>query len=249
MNCLDKLNLVKFDIGYNILKKPTILTYLFIFPVVIFFLLSFIMSGSFSGEISSYDYFGLTIMIYFQLTMGTMVSNMIMEEDVKLPNMRIAYSLENESFIYKSKIIALILCDICSIIFYIEILKNIAHVNFGESEFIVFLCYLSLGIFSICLGTFLCILLKDESICNNLLGVIQLVLCALGGVFFPVSYMGKLGVTLSYFSIVRWINYAIGEYVYTNNIGVVLIVCVGSLLGAGMLLLLTRYKFKVQLFI
>ena len=48
-----KINLIKFDINYNILKKPVILVYLYLFPIVLFYLLSKITAGNFSIEITS----------------------------------------------------------------------------------------------------------------------------------------------------------------------------------------------------
>lgn len=246
---MEKLNLIKFDISYNVLKKPAILVYLFVFPITIFALLGCLMASKFTEGISSYDYFGITIMIYFQLTMGTMASNMIMEEEVKLPNMRIAYALEKENFIYLSKIIALIICDAIAIAFYTIFLNIVCHVNFGGCIIFMQLTYLCLGFFSMCLGTFLCIWLKDESMCNNLLGVIQLALCALGGVFFPVDYLGRAGEVLSNISIVKWINYGIGRYVYGHSLIYLASVCGIALLCSLVLLLVTKKIFKIQLFI
>ena len=233
---MKKWNLIKFDISYNIAKKPVILVYLFVFPFLIFALLGYLTTGSFSGGISSFDYYGLTIIIYFQLTMGTMISNMIMEENVKLPNMRIAYSLEDENYIYISKIIALTLANAISIGVYMLLLMEIYHVNFGANPFMVYITYMILGLFSTCLGTALCIGLKDESVCNNILGVVQIIL-------------GKIGIFLSNFSIVKWINYGIGSYVYGQSIKGQLIVWVFSLLLAALLLFAARKMFKIQLFI
>lgn len=246
---MEKLNLLKFDITYNIAKKPAILIYLFVFPTVMFILLSMLLSGRFTGSLTSYDYFGLTIMIYFQLTMGTMASNMIMEENVKLPNMRIAYSLEDERYIYYSKIAALMICDSASIIFYMLILKCFFDVNYGNNMFVVFMAYIILGFFSVCVGVFLCILLKDESSCNNILGVVQLVLCALGGIFFPVSILGKSCAVLSDFSVVKWINYGIGGYVYGTSIKGLAIICAAAVLCSIILLKITGKMFRIQLFI
>ena len=246
---MEKLNLLKFDISYNIAKKPAILIYMFVFPTVMFILLGMLLSGKFTGSLSSYDYFGLTVMIYFQLTMGTMASNMIMEENVKLPNMRIAYSLDNERYIYYSKIIALMLCDAAAIIFYMLLARAMFGVEFGKNMLVIFLAYLILGFFSVCLGVFLCIFLRDESSCNNILGVVQLVLCILGGVFFPVSVLGKVGIMLSDISVVKWINYGIGNYVYGSGVHGLVAIC---LIAAGcsvILLMITRKMFRIQLFI
>ena len=214
---MTKWNLIKFDISYNIARKPVILVYLFIFPFLLFAVLGYLANTSFSGGMSSFDYYGLTIIIYFQLTMGTMISNMIMEENVKLPNMRIAYSLEDENYIYISKIVALTLVNAISIGVYMFLLKGIYHVNFGSNPLIVYITYMILGFFSTCLGTVLCIALKDESAANNILGIVQLIFCIFGGIFFPITYLGKIGLLLSNFSIVKWVNYGIGAYVYEQS--------------------------------
>ena len=246
---MEKLNLLKFDISYNIARKPAILIYLFVFPAVMFILLGMLLSGRFTGSLSSFDYFGLTVMIYFQLTMGTMASNMIMEENVKLPNMRIAYSLENERYIYYSKIAALMICDAAAILIYMLILRSFFGVDYGSNMAAVFAAYLILGFFSVCLGVFLCIFLRDESSCNNILGVVQLVLCMLGGIFFPVSVLGKAGVILSDLSIVKWINYGIGSYVYGSDPRGLAAICLIAAVCAVILLKITGKIFRIQLFI
>lgn len=242
-------NLIKFDFKYNILKKPVIIIYLLIFPIVTFVILQFIMANEFSGEILASDYYGITVMIYFQLTMGTMISNMIMEESVKLPNMRIAYSLKNDRYIYISKIIALSFSDFFSILWYIVILKNFFHVDFGSNMCGVLVAYCCLGVFSTCLGTFLCILIKDESVCNNILGVIQLVLCALGGIFFPISSLGRIGVVVSNISIVKWINYGFGRYIYGNDYIYIGVICLVCCICSMMFLYATKKIFRIEKFI
>ena len=225
-----KINLIKFDINYNILKKPVILVYLYLFPIVLFYLLSKITAGNFSIEITSLQYYGLNILIYFQLTMGTMVSNMIMEESVKLPNMRISYAFSNENYIYVSKIIALTLMNSLSILFYMLFLMFVYKINFGANPVVLFSSYNVVGFLSICLGTVLCIALKDESLCNNILGVVQILICIFGGIFFPVSYLGNFGRILSKISIANWINLGVGQYVFEDNTQLLFVICILSLI-------------------
>ena len=244
-----KLNLIKFDINYNILKKPVILVYLYLFPIVLFYLLSKITAGNFSIEITSLQYYGLNILIYFQLTMGTMVSNMIMEESVKLPNMRISYAFSNENYIYVSKIIALTLMNSLSILFYMLFLMFVYKINFGANPVVLFSSYNVVGFLSICLGTVLCIALKDESLCNNILGVVQILICIFGGIFFPVSYLGNFGRILSKISIANWINLGVGQYVFEDNTQLLFVICILSLIFSIILLLIARKLFKIEEFL
>ncbi|MFS9164792.1 ABC transporter permease [Streptococcus salivarius] len=244
-----KINLIKFDINYNILKKPVILVYLYLFPIVLFYLLSKITAGNFSIEITSLQYYGLNILIYFQLTMGTMVSNMIMEESVKLPNMRISYAFSNENYIYVSKIIALTLMNSLSILFYMLFLMFVYKINFGANPVVLFSSYNVVGFLSICLGTVLCIALKDESLCNNILGVVQILICIFGGIFFPVSYLGNFGRILSKISIANWINLGVGQYVFEDNTQLLFVICILSLIFSIILLLIARKLFKIEEFL
>ena len=244
-----KINLIKFDINYNILKKPVILVYLYLFPIVLFYLLSKITAGNFSREITSLQYYGLNILIYFQLTMGTMVSNMIMEESVKLPNMRISYAFSNENYIYVSKIIALTLMNSLSILFYMLFLMFVYKINFGANPVVLFSSYNVVGFLSICLGTVLCIALKDESLCNNILGVVQILICIFGGIFFPVSYLGNFGRTLSKISIANWINLGVGQYVFEDNTQLLFVICILSFIFSIILLLIARKLFKIEEFL
>ena len=242
-----KINLIKFDINYNILKKPVILVYLYLFPIVLFYLLSKITAGNFSIEITSLQYYGLNILIYFQLTMGTMVSNMIMEESVKLPNMRISYAFSNENYIYVSKIITLM--NSLSILFYMLFLMFVYKINFGANPVVLFSSYNVVGFLSICLGTVLCIALKDESLCNNILGVVQILICIFGGIFFPVSYLGNFGRILSKISIANWINLGVGQYVFEDNTQLLFVICILSLIFSIILLLIARKLFKIEEFL
>lgn len=241
------INLVKFDFCYHIIKKTAILFYLYLFPTVIFLLFSYLTKSQFTTEISSYDYYGLGIMVYFQLSMGTMISNMIMEENVKLPNMRIAYAFNSETIIYISKIIALLFADALSIVLYMSVATCVFDVEYGLNVVGVFIEYIILGFFSICMGACLCIVLNDESSCNNILGVIQLLLCLLGGVFFPVGKIGKFGEQLSNISIVKWIYLGMVQMVYCNKYSLVVLVSICAVWISIGLLFIARKKFRIEL--
>ena len=181
--------------------------------------------------------------------MGTMVSNMIMEESVKLPNMRISYAFSNENYIYVSKIIALTLMNSLSILFYMLFLMFVYKINFGANPVVLFSSYNVVGFLSICLGTVLCIALKDESLCNNILGVVQILICIFGGIFFPVSYLGNFGRTLSKISIANWINLGVGQYVFEDNTQLLFVICILSLIFSIILLLIARKLFKIEEFL
>lgn len=238
--------LMSFDFKNNIIKKPVMIIYMFIMPIILFYILQGISANEFGKNITSSDYYGVAVLIFFQLGMGTMVANALMENSVKKPNIRVIYSLENKSYIYISKIISTLLCNLFSVMFYMIICAKIFKVNFGENAILVYISYIILGLFSMSLGTLLCTILKEENLTNNILGITQSILCLLGGVFFPVEAMGSFISTVSNVSIVKWILDGVYKYIYDGVLINIIIICAIALVIIIIMMILIKYTFKIE---
>lgn len=240
------IRLVNFDLKNNIIKKPVMIVYMFIMPILLFYILQGIASNEFGINITSADYYGVTVLIFFQLGMGTMVSNALIENSVRKPNIRIIYSLENKSYIYNSKIVSTLLCNLVSVMCYMIFCTTIFNVNFGKNILLVYLAYIILGLFSMSLGTLLCTILKEENLTNNILGITQSVLCLLGGVFFPIESMGNVVKILSDLSIVKWILDGIYKNIYDGVFTNILIICSISIVISLIIMSFVKYTFRVE---
>ena len=77
----------------NLATNPTIFTFCFIYPPALIFLFGFLFSNLYGSDIvTSYDFYGVTLMFYMLLGTITITPNTFMEERVKSANLRIAYA-------------------------------------------------------------------------------------------------------------------------------------------------------------
>lgn len=92
----------------NMLFNPMWVFYDTVFPLMLILILGFLNSGAYGNEVSSYDYYGVAMILYIVLNTATLSANGFMEERIKKGNMRLIYSPLPKSYIYLSKILALL---------------------------------------------------------------------------------------------------------------------------------------------
>lgn len=97
------IKIIKFDF-MNIIKNPMLLIVNTIFPFILIGVMGLVTSGSFgAGNVSSFDYNGITMMIFVAFLIAMTASNTFMEEKVKRGNTRIIYAPVSKVKIYLSK--------------------------------------------------------------------------------------------------------------------------------------------------
>lgn len=217
----------------NLFTNPMWIFYSVAFPVLMILILGFLLSGSYGDKVSSYDYYGVSLMIYSTLNAATISANSFMEERIKNANMRIVYSPVRPFYIHFSKVLAsFIFCCVCYLIAGI-IVHLLVGVNFGGIYLPQVILLMALSIFFMsALGVLMCCIFKSESTANQLLSLVITLLALLGGIFFPPDSLGKAISAISWISPVKWILTAIMQFIYDANLSMLLPSC-------GVLILLT----------
>jgi ABC-2 type transport system permease protein len=241
-----RFSIIKFDFINNGLKRPVIMIYLFLFPTLIFAILSNITGGVFHIEGLSRDFYAVTTMIFIQFSLGTMITNMIRENSVKHSNLRLAYIVPDPFGIIFSKVLSLLVLDVLSIAFYIAVCRWIFRIRFHSMEWELGVAYLVCGCLSIVLGVILLLLLKDESLTNNIFGALQVVLCLAGGVFFPVCLFGSKFIALSSLSPAKWLIRELNKALYLGQVQGLNLLLLGFFTVSLVIFLITRLLFRVE---
>lgn len=112
------------------------------------------------------------------------------------------------------------------------------QISFFKLTIIYFIC----GFFSMNVGLILVLILKDESLTNNIFGIIQLLVCIAGGLFYPVCFFNGIFIKIFNFSLAKIILQAIFEDNINNDLYIY-----GSLFFGGVsLLFISKKIFNVE---
>ena len=207
----------------NLAKNPMWLFYVLAFPILLVGVMGFFMEGSYGTEITSYDYYGISLMIYGALNAATIGANSFMEERIKAGNMRIIFSPQPDSYLYFSKIIAAFLFTEIAYFIDFGILHYLFGVNIGGMYTGYVLAVLTMAIlFSSALGVMCCCILKSENITNQILSTLLTILCLLGGVFFSLDGFGETVRKICLLSPVKWIMNTLFAIIYDRDLGQVI---------------------------
>lgn len=186
---------------FKILQQDTISLFInpswlimgFAFPFSLTVILGLLTEGMYGGEFSSYDYYGVTMMIFSVLNSATFSANCFLEERVKNPNMRIIYSPVPSLFIPLAKIMGtFIFTTVCYTLtgVILSILFG-ANYGMGVAAIQVWGLFLVLNFFCCCLGVLVCCIFKDEGVANQLISLISALIAIASGLFFPLSSISK----------------------------------------------------------
>ncbi|OPJ63065.1 ABC transporter permease [Clostridium oryzae] len=220
----------------NLALNPAWILYVTLFPYLLVLILGFLGSGSYTGSVTSYDYYGIAMMIYIIFNTSTIAANSFMEERIKNGNMRLIYSPIPKSYIYVSKIAAtFVFTGICHVLVLL-LLKLTLNVNLGGKNIgFVILILIVFELFSSILGVLLCCIFRSENTTNQILSIIVNIFSILGGLFFRVDGLGKNIEKISSISPVKWIITDIFKIIYSNDfsgyVQTILIISVISVLA------------------
>lgn len=91
----------------NILHNPTLIFSNTVLPLILIGVMGFVTKGGFGTElVSSFDYYGVNMLIFSVGMIAITATNAFMEEQVKRGNFRIAYAPVSKQEIYLSKILS-----------------------------------------------------------------------------------------------------------------------------------------------
>lgn len=212
-------------------------------PLLLALVMGLITRGSYGNTVTSYDYYGVVMLIFGALNNATLAANSFLEARIMKANMRLCNAPVPVFFIYFSKVLAsFIFGAFCHTIAGL-VLHFMVGVSYGGSN-AVFLWFLLLAVdfFASSLSVMLCCILKNEEAVNQLLSNLVTLTCLLGGVFFPMKGLGRIVDAISNISPVTWINAAAFGTIYDNSLSLLGIVC-AALLGLSLLWITLSAKF------
>lgn len=202
----------------NLFTNPMWIFYSIGFPLALVLVMGFLTSGSYGNTVTSYDYYGVALMIYGIFNAATFSANSFMEERIKNANMRIVYSPVRPFFIHFSKVLATTI--FCTVTYTLvgALLYFIAGVNYGGVNlWMIYLIMLLAIFFFSALGVAVCCILRSESSTNQILSLLLTLFSILGGLFFPLDGLGKTVAAISWVSPAKWILSACMQIIYDNN--------------------------------
>ena len=123
----------------NLIKNPMWLFNATLLPILLVVILGFLGRGSYGDEVTSYDFYGITLMVYSILMSGMVSANAFMEVTIRKPNMRIIYAPGSAKVIYLSKIVSsFVFYSICNL-FVMVLLCAIYHIHMNAIPQIIIL--------------------------------------------------------------------------------------------------------------
>lgn len=209
--------ILKMDL-VNLFTNPMWIFYTTVFPFMLAIIFGFLAQGSYSDNITSYDFYAITTMIYSALNAATLAANSFMEKDIKGPNMRLIYAPVPTFVIYFSKIIATVIFTTVCYTAVTLLLNLTVHANFGGTNAIyLWILMVLIELFGASFSVMLCCVLKTEEAVNQIVSFGITLMTLLGGVFFPIDGLGKAVVAVSNLSPVKWVAEAAFEIIYDGN--------------------------------
>ena len=211
-----KLFIITKEDFMNLVKNPMWVFYVTLFPILLVAILGFMTKDSYGSGFTSYNYYGITLMIYSILMGGMTSANAFMEERIKKPNMRIIYSPGSISYIYLSKILATLVFSAVFHLIDMLILCTLYNIKINHVLDIVILLGLT-ELFSVTLGVMLCCIFKKEAITNQLQSILVNIMAIFGGLMFSLDGLGTTVKTISSMSPAKWLTNTIFQIIYDNN--------------------------------
>ncbi|GGP16937.1 transport permease protein [Oceanobacillus neutriphilus] len=198
---------------------------------------------------SSYDYYGVSMVILSALLIIMTATNAFMEGRVKQANIRMIYAPIPKFEIYLSKIISTYILGTLAFSSILIIGQYFFYINYGGTNLPYILLIVNmLVLFGSCFGTMMCCLLGDEEKASSISQLPVLLFSAFGGIFFSVYGLGKMVAAISCLSPVRWIMECAFRIIYDNDFALLLPVTF-SLLGASIVcIVICQLTFKPEEF-
>ena len=203
----------------NLLRNKPIMMYLIIYPVVLILITGLVFESIFSDDIlTSYDYYGVTMMIYLSMATVIILPELLFGSNVKYANYRIVYSPIPRYKIYLSKLIVAISVSYFILAIYMIIFNSMGLVNYGKSNIdYILLLDLALVTFSITFGGAFCVLIQNEDIATKILNLIINIFAILSGLFFPMYIFGEKIADLSTLSPISKVMSIFFSVIYDKN--------------------------------
>ncbi|WP_050635267.1 ABC transporter permease [Candidatus Stoquefichus sp. SB1] len=204
---------------FRLIASPSTLSIFLIFPFVLISLMGFLFEDLYhTSLLSSYDFYGVTMLFYIAMMSSTVPANVFLEKKIKSGNTRIFYSPVSREAIYGSKIIVCFF--VMSVCFSLNIIvfEMTSFVNFGgENIGYVILLMIIFILFLVLLSSAICVSIRSEEITNIILSNSMSVLGLLSGIFFPIASLGVFFERIAEFSPIKWTIDCLFQLIYDGG--------------------------------
>lgn len=241
------IKLVRFDF-MNIVRTPMLLFMNTLFPLLLFGGFGLATSSKFGGgTVSSYDYYGVTTMIFTAILISMTVTNTFMEEKVKRGNLRVVYAPVSKTEIYMSKLLSTYIFGTVSYSILLAVLQYVFHSNLGGRNLLqVMLLINILSLFGCSLGTMVCCIFKSEEKANAVMPILSLLFVFFGGIFSPIGHYGKTMQKIACLSPVKWVTECSFRIIYDSDFGIYLPTMAILLAGSALCILMCQIIFRPE---
>lgn len=232
----------------NILRNPVLVLANTIFPFILIVIMGFVTKNSFGADgISSYDYYGVNMIIFSAALIAMTASNTFMEEKVKRGNIRLVYAPVSKTSIYLSKLLSIYIFSVILYSMNVWTAQTIFKLNFGGEDlpYILLLLHVFL-FFGCCFGTMFCCIFKNEEQANSIMQIPVAFFVFFGGVFFGIHRFGDTVNEISVFSPVKWVAECSFRLIYDHDFSILLPVVSILLLASVVCIAVSHVVFKPE---
>lgn len=204
---------------YRLVSSPGTMCIFLVFPVILIALMGFLFEDLYhTSFVSSYDFYGVTMLFYIMMMGSTVPANVFLEKKIKSGNTRIFYSPISRVSIYSSKILACFLVMSVSASANIVVFQLTSFVNFGGKNigYVILLIILFI-FFLIVLSSAICVTIHSEEITNIILSNSMSVFGLLSGIFFPIANLGEFFERVAAYSPFKWTVDCLFQIIYDGK--------------------------------
>lgn len=241
------IRILKFDL-MNIWRNPTLVFANTVFPLILIALMGFVTKSKFGDHIaSSYDYYGMNMIIFTAALIAMTATNTFMEEKVKKGNARIVYAPVSKNSIYLSKLISTYIFGMITYSVILVVAQILFHLHVGRENLIYIILLINVFLFfGCCFGTMFCCMFKNEEKANSIMQIPMAFFVFFGGVFFGIHRLGSTVNIMSNLSPVKWVSECAFRIIYDHDFRILLPVVSSLILASCICILVCKILFKPE---
>lgn len=242
---MNMINMIKFQLKL-MFKNPEMFMMFFIYPPVLTAIIGYLTQGSYSGGITSYEYYSIGMMIFIFTSAGLLSSYNFLDNNVKAGNIRTIYTPIKNLGIYTSQIISGTIYSSVAVGATMIIFNFLFKVDYNGNGFLIYISFIILSFISNALGMFLCTIINNIGVVGIVFNIVQTVLCLLGGAFVSLESLGEIPAMISKISPVKWFMDGVLNSIYDNN-NLILYIAIAINIALGVILIgVTSKTFKTE---
>lgn len=232
----------------NILHNPALIISNTALPLILIGVLGFVTKSNFGTQfISSYDYYGVNMLILTVALVAITASNAFMEEKVIRGNVRITYAPVSKAEIYLSKVVSTYFFTAICYGFLVPLCQYVLGLNMGGDHFIWFALLLNIfSFFGCCFGIMFCSIFHSEEQANSIMQIPIFLSIFLGGILFHINRFGIVVNYISKLSPVKWVASCSYQIIYDGDFHLLLPVVLGLVILSLLCLFVCQLLFKPE---